>query len=164
MLNKMALSSGSGRHKRWSLQGMTALVTGGTKGIGNAVVEELASLGAIVHTCARKQDQINNVGANLWKPTLEYTAEDFAYMVGTNLESAYHLSQLGHPLLKASGAGSIIYLSSAAGVVSILISTDVIFNTGAMNQLTKNLACEWAKDNIRVNSVAPWFISTPLTE
>ncbi|KAJ4846071.1 hypothetical protein Tsubulata_027393, partial [Turnera subulata] len=34
----------------------------------------------------------------------------------------------------------------------------------AMNQLTKNLACEWAKDNIRVNSVAPWLIRTPLAE
>ena len=33
-----------------------------------------------------------------------------------------------------------------------------------MNQLAKNLACEWAKDNIRINSVAPWFIKTPLTE
>ncbi|KAJ4842460.1 hypothetical protein Tsubulata_001814 [Turnera subulata] len=198
----------SDKHKRWSLQGMTALVTGGTKGIGYAVVEELASLGAIVHTCARKQEQVdecvrqwkekgyqvtgsacdvssraerenlikevsslfggklnilvNNVGVNLWKPTVDYTAEDFAYIVGTNLESAYHLSQLSHPLLRASGAGTIIYMSS------VYISTDVIFNifirAGAMNQLAKNLACEWAKDNIRVNSVAPWFIVTPLNE
>ncbi|KAJ4843081.1 hypothetical protein Tsubulata_019139, partial [Turnera subulata] len=108
---------------------------------------------------------INNIGLNLWKPNLDYTAEDFAYMVGTNLESAYHLSQLGHPLLKASGVGSIVYLSSVAGVVSLVfISTDVIFNIGAMKQLTKNLACEWAKDNIRVNSVAPWLIRTPLAE
>lgn len=36
--------------------------------------------------------------------------------------------------------------------------------TGAMNQLTKNLACEWAKDNIRVNSVAPWYIKTSLVK
>lgn len=35
---------------------------------------------------------------------------------------------------------------------------------GAMNQLAKNLACEWARDNIRTNSVAPWFIRTPLAE
>jgi enoyl-[acyl-carrier-protein] reductase (NADH) len=35
---------------------------------------------------------------------------------------------------------------------------------GAINQLTKNLACEWAKDNIRANSVAPWLIRTPLVE
>jgi len=35
---------------------------------------------------------------------------------------------------------------------------------GAMNQLTRSLACEWAKDNIRTNCVAPWFIWTPLTD
>ncbi|EOA28865.1 hypothetical protein CARUB_v10025109mg [Capsella rubella] len=44
--------------KRWSLQGMTALVTGGTKGIGKAVVEELSMLGARVHTCARDETQL----------------------------------------------------------------------------------------------------------
>lgn len=38
------------------------------------------------------------------------------------------------------------------------------YETGAINQLTKNLACEWAKDNIRVNSVAPWIIQTPLID
>jgi Tropinone reductase 1 len=34
--------------------------------------------------------------------------------------------------------------------------------TGAMNQITKNLACEWAKDGIRVNSISPWYIKTDL--
>jgi len=114
----------------------------------------------------------------------------------TNFESAYHLSQLAHPLLKASGAGSIVFLSSVCGVVSINVgsiysatkgNSIIVSNylntinmelnklrlffvfyphwlAGAMNQLTKNLACEWAKDNIRSNSVAPWFILTPLAE
>ena len=35
---------------------------------------------------------------------------------------------------------------------------------GGLNQLAKNLACEWAKDNIRSNSIAPWVIKTPLAE
>lgn len=35
---------------------------------------------------------------------------------------------------------------------------------GAINQLTKNLACEWAKDNIRSNAVAPWYIKTSMVE
>ncbi|XP_058097868.1 tropinone reductase homolog At5g06060-like [Magnolia sinica] len=38
----------------------------------------------------------------------------------------------------------------------------MLFLLGALNQLTKNLACEWAKDNIRTNSVAPWITKTPL--
>ncbi|XP_050290465.1 tropinone reductase homolog At5g06060-like isoform X5 [Quercus robur] len=199
------------RESRWSLQGMTALVTGGTKGIGYAVVEELASLGATVHTCSRNEAQlneclhewkmkgfrvsgsicdvvsrtqreelmsrvsymfngklnilINNVGTATSKPTLEYTAEDFSFLISTNLESAYHMCQLAYPLLKASEAGSIVFISSVAGVVATYTAGSIYGAAkGAVNQLAKNLACEWAKDNIRSNSVAPWFIKTPLAE
>ncbi|XP_050250073.1 tropinone reductase homolog At5g06060-like [Quercus robur] len=176
-----------------------------------AIVEELASLGATVHTCSRNETQlneclhewkmkgfgvtgsvsdvvsrtqreelmsrvssifngklnilINNVGTNISKPTSEYTVEDFSFLMSTNFESAYHFSQLAYPLLKASGAGSVVFVSSVAGVVSLNIGLSIYSATkGAMNQLAKNLACEWAKDNIRINSVAPWFIKTPLAD
>ncbi|KAF8012936.1 hypothetical protein BT93_I0946 [Corymbia citriodora subsp. variegata] len=107
---------------------------------------------------------INNVGTGIPKPTVDYTAEEFSYIMTTNFESGYHLSQLAHPLLKSSGVGSIVFLSSVCGVISVNGGSIYSATKGAMNQLTKNLACEWAKDNIRSNSVAPWFIFTPLTE
>ena len=63
--------------------------------------------------------QINNVGTNVAKATEEYNEEDFSFLMATNFESAYHLSQLAHPLLKSSKAGSIVFMSSVGGVVSV---------------------------------------------
>ncbi|XP_061368938.1 tropinone reductase homolog At5g06060-like isoform X1 [Gastrolobium bilobum] len=198
------------RASRWSLNGMTALVTGGTRGIGHAIVEELCGFGATVHTCSRNQAEVNkcldewrkkgflvsgsvcdvssqvhrekliqevtsifngklniyvnNVGANFRKPTIEYTAEDYSEIMAINLDSAYHLCQLSHPLLKASGMGSIVFISSIAGVVSLGTGSVYAASKAAINQLTKNLACEWAKDSIRSNCVVPATTNTPLVE
>lgn len=57
---------------------------------------------------------------------LQHTAEDFSFIMTANFESAYHLSQLAHPLLKASGAASIIFMSSVCGLVSV--SGDVLYS------------------------------------
>lgn len=195
---------------RWTLEGMTALVTGGTRGIGYAVVEELAALGASVYTCSRKESElndclkkwdglgfsvsgsvcdlsvreqrgdlihkvssafdgklnilINNVGTNIRKPTVDYSEDEYSFIMNTNFDSAFHLCQLAHPLLVSSKMGSIVFISSVAGVVAISSGSIYSATKGAMNQLTKNLACEWAKDNIRVNSVSPWYIWTSLVD
>jgi tropinone reductase I len=62
----MAKQENSSRSSRWSLKGFTALVTGGTRGIGHAIVEELAEFGAIVYTCSRNEEELNE-RLNEWK-------------------------------------------------------------------------------------------------
>ncbi|KAL1810531.1 hypothetical protein ACET3Z_027521 [Daucus carota] len=106
--------------------------------------------------------EVNNAAMIVVKEATEFTAEDFSSIMGTNFEASYHLCQLAHPLLKASGTGNIVFISSVAGVVAFPRNSIYASAKGAMNQLTKNLACEWANDNIRVNSVAPWIIRTQL--
>jgi tropinone reductase I len=63
--------------------------------------------------------QVNNVGTNFVKPTSEYSADEYSLIMATNLDSAYHLCQLAHPLLKSSGSGSIVLISSVCGVVGV---------------------------------------------
>lgn len=200
-------SSGDGR---WSLHGMTALVTGGTRGIGHAIVEELASFGASIYTCSRNkkdldeclekwqnegykvngsicdlllEDQrieliqkatqhfngkldilVNNAAVCVPKETTQITSADCSLMMGTNFEASYNLCQLAYPFLKDSGKASIVFISSISGIMAIPFVSLYAATKGAINQLTKNLACEWGKDNIRVNAVAPWIIDTALTD
>jgi tropinone reductase I len=195
--------------KRWLLTGKKAVVTGGSKGIGEAIVKEFLELGAEVIAVARKQEDlqlliekfngysdklhlcaadmsnkdgrhklfsevtarwseldilINNVGTNIRKPTIEYSEEEYDFVMNTNLRSAFELNKLFFPLLKASEQGNIIHVTSVAGLTHVRTGSIYGMTKAAMTQLTKNLSAEWAMEGIRVNAVAPWYIKTPLAQ
>ena len=182
---------------RWSLKDKNIVVTGGSKGIGLAIVKECSSLGANVLTCARSEKEldvvletlktqgfaniegivadvsteegrsvlinacakrfskldclINNVGSNLRKPMIAYERSDYDFVMKTNLESVFFVSQGMHSQLKASGNAAVINIGSVAGGCSTSMRSGAIYamTKAAMCQLTANLACEWALDNIR---------------
>lgn len=109
---------------------------------------------------------INNVGTNIpRRETLVQTDDDFDFLINTNLKSAFSLTRECHSMLRASGDSCVILVSSIAGGPVAMKSGSLYAMTKAsMNQLTKNLTCEWSKDGIRVLSVAPGYIETPLAE
>mmetsp|Transcript_9482 Transcript_9482/g.9541 ORF Transcript_9482/g.9541 Transcript_9482/m.9541 type:complete len:299 (-) Transcript_9482:83-979(-) len=121
---------------------------------------------------------VNNAGINIRKPMVDYTSEEYYKIMQTNLESAFFLSQSFHPYLKQTvqksdqesdripGSGSVINIGSIAGGGHISLKSGVVYamTKAAMAQMTYNLACEWASDNVRVNTVAPAYIYTPLTD
>ncbi|RWW78191.1 hypothetical protein BHE74_00013612 [Ensete ventricosum] len=115
-----------------------------------AIVEELAKLGAAVYTCSRNE-------AELGKCLQEWEARNFK-VTGSicDVSSAVEREKLMEKV-KSEFNGKLNILP----VMAVTLE-EYKFVMGAMNQLTKNLACEWAKDNIRTNSVAPGFIKTPL--
>lgn len=107
---------------------------------------------------------VNNAGQSFFRAATESTAEDYAHLMATNLESCFHLAQLAHPLLlDAGGAGNVVNISSVAGFIAYPALSVYSATKGGMNQLTRSLAAEWARDSIRVNCVAPGGIKTDIS-
>ncbi len=196
-------------NNRWTLKNKNALITGATRGIGKAIVEEFLSLGAEVFLVSRNENDIkeeikkytdkgyiaagmecdvtkesdrknlfdeilkkynsldiliNNAGTNTRKRTLDNTIDDFEYLTSLNMKSVFELCRIFQPLLKESGSGSIVNIVSVAGITSVGTGSPYAISKAGIIHFTKYLSVEWAKYNIRVNAVAPWYIRTSLTE
>ncbi|MFK0161150.1 SDR family NAD(P)-dependent oxidoreductase [Rhizobium sp. NPDC090279] len=108
---------------------------------------------------------VNNAGIFFTKPFVDYTAEDYRRLASTNLEGFIHLTQLAvRQMLKQKTGGSIVSITTPlvdhpiAGInASVAMATK-----GGIEALSKNIALEYAKDGIRVNTVAPGVVDTPL--
>jgi len=107
---------------------------------------------------------VNNAGTNNRKQILESTKQDYEQLFSLNVDAVFELCKLFYPLLKESGNASIVNIASVAGFTFVGTSVTYAMTKAAVTQLTRYLSVEWAKDNIRVNAVAPWYIRTPLTE
>lgn len=106
---------------------------------------------------------VNNIGFNIRKKSHEYSHEEVDRLIQTNLLSVFEMSVHCYPMLAVKG-GSIVNISSVAGMTHLKTGSVYGLTKAAINQLTRNFAVEWAPHNIRVNTVVPWYIDTPLVE
>ncbi len=106
---------------------------------------------------------VNNAGGNLTKATVDYTEDEWRGIFEINLFSAFELSRYAHPLLTRHAASCIVNVGSVSGVTAVRSGAPYGMTKAALQQLTRNLAVEWAEDGVRVNAVAPWYIRTRRT-
>jgi 2-deoxy-D-gluconate 3-dehydrogenase len=106
---------------------------------------------------------VNCAAINRRKPITAVSQDDFDTIVAVNLRSIYFLSQAAHLLMQAQGGGKMIHVGSINSFYSLDTVSVYGLTKGALSQLTKVMAVEWAKDNIQVNCLAPGFMDTPLS-
>ena len=107
---------------------------------------------------------VNNVGTNIRKKAVDYLPDEYDRILDTNMRSVFDICRLSHPFLKRSGSGSVVNISSVGGLTALRTGAVYAMTKADLVQLSKNLAIEWASDGIRVNTIAPWYIRTPLAE
>ncbi len=132
-------------------------------------IGEPATAARIVETALSRFQSIdvlvNNAGIYFTKPFTEYTAEDFASLVATNLGGFLYVTQLSiKQMLAQKSGGSIVTITAALARNPMrgVTASVAMMTKGGLETVTQHLAMEYAKDGIRVNAVAPGVVSTPL--
>ena len=119
----------------------------------------------IVKEFGKLDATINNAGiAGVDKPTHELTEKEWDAVMDVNVKGVFFCTKHAIPHLQKTGAGSIVNLSSIYGIIGAGDIPHYHASKGAVRLMSKNDALIYAKDKIRVNSVHPGFIWTPLVE
>jgi len=127
-------------------------------------VTDLAAMQAAIARAEPFEILVNNAGTNRPKMLLDVSIEDFDAVMGLNVRAAYFVAQaVARRLIKTRHPGSIINISSQMGHVGAARRTVYCASKHAMEGFTKAMAIELAPHGIRVNSVGPTFLETPLT-
>jgi NAD(P)-dependent dehydrogenase (short-subunit alcohol dehydrogenase family) len=172
------------------LSGRVAVVIGGTSGLGRAIALGLSEQGANVVAAGRRADPVTDVrdrqsidklrdktlkefgrvdilvnaaGFTFKQPTQTVSEEQWSAIFDTNLTGALRACQSFYDALKASGRGRVINIASLGSYVAFHEVAAYCATKTALLSLTRSLACEWARDGIMVNAIAPGIFPTEMT-
>lgn len=108
---------------------------------------------------------VNNAGIADSRPMEDFDDDSYERLMSTNLASVFRTCRAVLPLMKSQGGGVILNMGSISAIVSNIPQPQAAYNASkaAVHQLTKSLASDHAKDNIRVNAIAPGYVNTEMT-
>lgn len=193
----------------FDLSGKVAMVTGGTRGLGETAALALGKAGADVAVCGRNVTDlervssairemgrnsagfaldvtdsekvqagfdrildyfgkvdilVNNAGVNHRVPVLEFAEEDWDRVINTNLKGYFLVTKAVVPQMLERGYGKLINMSSILGTVALPHQVAYASSKGGVDQMTKVMAIEWAKQGVRVNAIGPTYFETDLVK
>jgi len=128
--------------------------------------KEVKKITSEIHDEFGKIDVLVNNAAILGdsKPVHELTSEEWDKVMNINVKGVFYCIKYIVPYMLSSGSGSIINLSSIYGLISAIDVPAYHASKGALRLMTKTDALYYAKNNIRVNSIHPGFIMTPMVD
>ena len=132
-------------------------------------IGDVATANAVTETAVEKFGSIdavvNNAGIFFTKPFTDYTKDDFRKLISTNLDGFIYTTQLAiKQMLKQKTGGSVVTITTSLAdhpIAGVTASVPMM-TKGGLNSISKSLAMEYSKEGIRVNTVAPGQVATPL--
>ena len=132
-------------------------------------VSNFADLELVFNKITKIDILVNNAGTNIPQQFTKIKKADMDYVVDLNLKAAFHVAQMASKLMikaknRKSIGGSIINISSQLGKVGAPKRSIYNMTKFGIEGLTRGMALDLAKDNIRVNTVCPTFVETPMVK
>ncbi|MDA1308068.1 MAG: SDR family NAD(P)-dependent oxidoreductase, partial [Proteobacteria bacterium] len=123
-----------------------------------------AALAALVERTGALNGIVNNAGLHKQGRSSTFSSADFAEVLSVNATGVFAMSREAHPFLVAAGGGIIVNIGSHYDKMGVRQHAAYCASKAAVGAITRCLAVEWARDNIRVIDVAPGFTLTDLNK
>ncbi len=158
----------AGRRAEQNREAVNKLTACGARAVAveTDVADEAACRALAVETVAQLGGLdilVNNAGTANRRQPQDYTLAEWQRVIDVNLTGAFLCAQAAYPQMARAGGGKIINIGSMLSIFGASFAAPYAASKGGIVQMTKALACAWARDNIQANAILPGWIDTELT-